>query len=160
MNTFLPLADFRKSAEVLDPRRLNKQRLEVVQMLDALHELTPAEGGWAPKSVASHPATLMWRGHEPALAEYGLTMCEVWIERGYHSSHKCEDRLRFHLDAATSGEFSMEKPYWFGEVNFHLMHQAVLLRKDPAWYRQYFSDADDTIKAFYPAPPVLRTIRD
>ena len=37
MQTFLPHADFDRSAEVLDLRRLGKQRVEVIQIVRAPH---------------------------------------------------------------------------------------------------------------------------
>ena len=78
MQTFLPHADFRRTAEVLDSPRLGKQRVETLQILRAL-ELP--EYGWG-----NHPAVRMWRGYTPALVCYGLTCVEVWRERGYGDS--------------------------------------------------------------------------
>lgn len=67
MQTFLPYADFKQSAEVLDKQRLGKQRVEAYQILRALLGIT---NGWI-----HHPATKMWRGYERALAEYAMAMC-------------------------------------------------------------------------------------
>jgi hypothetical protein len=64
VQTFLPLPDFAESAAVLDRQRLGKQRVEVLQLLGALTGQRP---GWV-----NHPAARMWRGHERALARYGL----------------------------------------------------------------------------------------
>ena len=75
MQTFLPYADFARSAEVLDTRRLGKQRVEVIQIVRAL---TVPGYAWA-----SHPAVLMWKGHEEALGRYGLAMCDQWLLRGF-----------------------------------------------------------------------------
>jgi len=49
VNTFLPHADFVKSAESLDNKRLGKQRVEAWQILQALRGNTK---GWV-----NHPAT-------------------------------------------------------------------------------------------------------
>ena len=38
MQTFLPYADFERTAAVLDVRRLGKQRVEVLQICNALHK--------------------------------------------------------------------------------------------------------------------------
>ena len=52
MQTFLPYADMRRSAQVLDPRRLGKQRVECLQVLRG----PTVEGyGWR-----HHPAVRMW----------------------------------------------------------------------------------------------------
>ncbi len=54
MQTFLPDPDFTVSAQLLDTRRLGKQRVEALQVLRAL---TRESYGWK-----SHPAVLMWGG--------------------------------------------------------------------------------------------------
>lgn len=124
MQTFLPEPDYRKSAEVLDRLRLGKQRVEVLQILNALHELS---AGWQ-----NHPAARMWRGHAPQLCEYGLIVCEVWVSRGYRDS--CAEKISQHMDWATSGEYNLERPPWFGDEDFHRSHQSNLIRKDPVLY--------------------------
>jgi hypothetical protein len=140
MQTFLPYPDYLRSAEVLDRQRLGKQRVEVVQILNALHEITD---GWR-----NHPATRMWRGHEPQLAEYGLAICEEWIGRGYQDT--CKPKIEQHLEWATSGEFTLTKPLWFGDPAFHLAHQSNLLRKDPKHYGQYFPDVPTDLEYIWP----------
>lgn len=67
MQTFLPYADFDRCAEVLDNRRLGKQRVETLQIMRAL---TVPGYAWQ-----SHPAVLMWKGYEEALAAYGMAVC-------------------------------------------------------------------------------------
>jgi len=78
MQTFLPYAEFERSAEVLDYRRLGKQRVETWQLIRAINGETR---GWR-----NHPAAVMWRDHVPALALYGKVICEEWIRRGYNDS--------------------------------------------------------------------------
>src|SRR4051812_31382989 len=78
MQTFVPVADFEKSARLLDSPRLGKQRGETLQILRAL-ELP--DYGWA-----NHPAVRMWRGRTAALVAYGLAMVRVWRERGFADS--------------------------------------------------------------------------
>ena len=38
MQTFLPYPDFHESAKVLDMKRLGKQRVEVLQLLNSFHK--------------------------------------------------------------------------------------------------------------------------
>ena len=71
MQTFLPFADFKKSAESLDYKRLGKQRVECKQIFFAL---TKADYAWK-----YHPMVIMWKGHEWALLEYAQVMCKEWI---------------------------------------------------------------------------------
>jgi hypothetical protein len=75
VQTFLPYADFERSARVLDAKRLGKQRVEVIQVVRAL---TVPGYAWA-----SHPAALMWKGYEEALGRYGIVCCDAWTERGF-----------------------------------------------------------------------------
>ena len=56
MQTFLPYDDFVLSLDCLDYRRLGKQRVEAMQLLNAMKR---EKGGWI-----NHPATKMWRGYE------------------------------------------------------------------------------------------------
>lgn len=70
MQTFLPYADFAKSAQVLDYRRLGKQRVECLQILNAL---TGKSTGWV-----NHPVVRAWKGHELSLCCYGLRVCTEW----------------------------------------------------------------------------------
>src|SRR3954463_12335676 len=74
MQSFLPWAGFAETAEVLDPRRLGKQRVEALQVLRGL---TVPGYGWR-----HHPAVRMWIGYEEALVRYGLDVCAVWVAEG------------------------------------------------------------------------------
>src|SRR3954467_7485357 len=84
MQSFLPYADFARTAAVLDPRRLGKQRVEAIQILRGL---TVANYGWR-----HHPAVKMWAGYEEALARYGLDICSAWTATGRPDT--CELTLR------------------------------------------------------------------
>ena len=64
MQTFLPFADFARSAAALDTVRLGKQRVETLQVMRAL---TVPDYGWR-----HHPVVKMWRGHRPALMALSL----------------------------------------------------------------------------------------
>jgi hypothetical protein len=124
MQTFLPYASFEQSAAVLDDKRLGKQRVEVLQIMNAL---TKADAkGWK-----NHPATLMWRGYEAALVLYGVVICDAWIGRGYRDTVR-EKLLAFGFDPAAA-----VLPPWFGDDRIHAGHRASLLRKDPAHYGRF-----------------------
>jgi len=138
MQTFLPWPDYRKSAEALDYKRLGKQRIEAWQIFRAL---TVPGHGWR-----NHPAVKMWRGHERALLEYGLVVCEVWIERGYRDSMK----HRFTEALIQSGGVGGSRPSWFGDEVFHRAHRSNLIRKAPEHYRPLFSDVPDDLPYVWP----------
>ena len=76
MQTFLPYADFVKTAKCLDYRRLGKQRVEAFQILNILEGKT-TKAGWK-----HHPAVLMWEGYENALKKYFNDISSEWKSRG------------------------------------------------------------------------------
>jgi hypothetical protein len=121
MQTFLPLSNFLDSAKVLDMRRLGKQRVEVIQILNAL---TGVSKGWV-----NHPATRMWKGYEQALVRYGLTICGEWISRGYKDT--CYDKI-----SAFYVKQDRVNPPWLGG-KIHAVHRSVLLLKDEQFYARY-----------------------
>jgi hypothetical protein len=75
VQTFLPYADFDRSASVLDTVRLGKQRVETLQVMRAL---TIPNYGWR-----HHPVVRMWRGFRPALMAYQDAVCDEWERRGH-----------------------------------------------------------------------------
>ncbi|HEX2191562.1 MAG TPA: MSMEG_6728 family protein [Acidimicrobiales bacterium] len=141
MQTFLPFADFDETAAVLDPRRLGKQTIEVLQILRAL---TRERYGWK-----AHPAVRMWAGYEEALGAYGLAVCRAWCGRGHADT--CEAKIRDELAGLgirrprRQGALARhgQLPPWLGDEALHRSHRAALLRKDPEWYGFRFSDAPD-----------------
>lgn len=140
MLTLLPEPDYKISADVLDDRRLGKQRVEVLQILNALHEIS---NGWR-----NHPAVKMWSQHEPQLCEYGLVICEVWKARGFKDT--CYTKIEQHLDWCTAGDYSLEKPKWFGDKCFHLSHRSNLIRKDPLYYSELWPDVPNNLPYVWP----------
>ncbi|HEY7051267.1 MAG TPA: MSMEG_6728 family protein [Mycobacterium sp.] len=149
MQTFLPYSGFRYSAEILDPRRLGKQRVEAIQILRAL---TVAGYGWR-----HHPAAAMWAGYEEALVRYGLDVCSVWCERGHADT--CAATLESDLRSGTGladvrpqAELAKagELPPWLGDAEFHRGHQSALVRKDPDHYRTFFPDVPDDLPYVWP----------
>lgn len=158
MQTFLPYPDFSASARVLDDKRLGKQRVECLQILNAMQPAEPCKKckgtgvlsvGWTRESVrqsyqcpvcmgtgvkprawSNHPATRMWRGYENALIAYGQSMCDEWIARGNEDT--CRDKLaRYMIRTMTV------MPPWLGDERLHASHRAALLYKLPSHYSQF-----------------------
>ena len=124
MQTFLPTKNFKKSAKMLDYRRLGKQRVEGMQLINSLSP------DYSMKGWLNHPARLMWRGYENALKYYTNTMIKEWIARGYNNTmqlYEIEQPIVF--------------PQWLGYPELHKSHRMNLLRKDYDFYKQHF-DAD------------------
>jgi hypothetical protein len=151
VQTFLPYADFERSARALDTRRLGKQRVECIQVVRGL----VVEGyAWR-----HHPAVKMWRGSEEALGRYALTVCEAWVELGFADT--CATTIT--ADLATTGITTFRTqdelaaagalPAWLGDEEFHRSHQSSLVRKDPDHYRRQFPDVPDDLDYVWPVVP-------
>ena len=137
MNTFLPYPSFYKSAEVLDIKRLGKQRVEVLQILNTLSGKT---SGWK-----HHPAVKMWKGYENTLIRYGLAICDKWVSLGYKDT--CRRKIYM---------FNFKLPlrvgqlHWLGNEDFHLSHKSNLLRKDPEHYGKFW-DVPNNLPYVWPS---------
>jgi len=116
MQTFLPLPSFTQSLRCLDRQRLGKQRVEALQILNAL---AGKSKGWV-----NHPATRMWRSYEAALSLYKDLAITEWIGRGYNNTMERD---------AVAGRL-VRYPHWLGDEDFHASHRSNLLRKAPDHY--------------------------
>lgn len=125
MQTFLPFSDFEQSALVLDYRRLGKQRVEAMQLLDVLLE-RPTKTGKIRTGWRNHPAAKMWRGYTTALQHYHNVVIQEWMERGYKNNMQLEV-----IDTP------IIMPRWMGDPAFHASHRGNLLRKDFEFYSQW-----------------------
>lgn len=139
MQTFLPYADFTKSAKALDSKRLNKQILECYQILNVLYNDDP-RAGWR-----NHPAVKMWRGHEGALYNYTLHMVSEARDRGIKTD-KNEANLLM-IANQRSSTWNEKLPSWFGDKEkisrVTTTHKANLYRKDPYYYYDFNSSVVD-----------------
>lgn len=148
VQTFLPYADFERSARCLDRKRLGKQRVETIQVIRAL---TKADYGWQ-----NHPAVLMWKGFEEALGRYGFACCEAWTDLGFGDS--CALTIAKDLRAAGIGTVRSQYelaaadalPPWLGDEAVHRSHQSALVRKDADHYRALFPDVPDDMAYVWP----------
>lgn len=136
MQTFLPYPSFTQSALVLDRQRLGKQRVEALQIIFAL---TKENYGWK-----NHPAVKMWKNHVPALAKYGIIICDEWIKRGY------KDSTREKFLVYTSNK-NIDLPNWIGDCDFHKAHQSKLLSKKPDWYTKFNWDVPNDLPYIWPS---------
>lgn len=134
MQTFLPYASFKKSARVLDNRRLGKQRVEALTILKIITERSKG-GGWK-----SHPAVLMWASFPEMLGLYLNCCISEWERRGKVNNMECwlvEGWLE-------------QWPWWLGREELHASHRANLLRKDPAFYGKYGWTEDPSTPYWWP----------
>lgn len=118
MQTFLPYSNFWACANVLDWRRLGKQRVEGMQILNAIENKT----GWK-----NHPIVRMWNGFEECLKLYINVMIDEWISRNFNNS-----MVKYDIDYN-----KMVYPDWLGNKDLHSSHKAALLFKDLEWYNKF-----------------------
>jgi Pyrimidine dimer DNA glycosylase len=159
VQTFLPYADFERSARALDAKRLGKQRVETIQVVRAL---TVPGYGWA-----NHPAALMWKGFEEALGRYGIVCCDVWTGLGFGDT--CAATIGRDLRAAGVEQIRSQEelaaagllPPWLGDEALHRSHRSALVRKDPEHYRPLFPDDPDDLPYLWPvrSPAVIEAER-
>ena len=130
MQTFLPYANFEKSFQVLDMKRLGKQRVEAMQILNVL------SGKQTTKGWNNHPALLMWEGYENALELYHDYSILEWKKRGYKNT------MEYKVFKSDTPEYEHipEMPWWFGLKKIHRSHRSRLIAKDPQFYLPIFPD--------------------
>ncbi len=143
MQTFLPYKSFEKSMQVLDYRRLGKQRVETGQILEILtgkaflpkNVLLDSDGNWTPnkKGWSNHPAVKMWCGYEEYLKYYLSANINEWIIRGYRNT--------IALPQFNLSENSV--PLFLGCESFHESHRSNLLRKNREHYLVYWNCKDN-----------------
>lgn len=138
VQTFLPYPDFRASARALDVRRLGKQRVEAMQVLNALGRTS---GGWI-----NHPAVKMWRGYEDALRLYTCVMCDEWRRLGFADTVR--EKVLAGCDLPVPED--VRYPPWLGDPALHRSHQSNLIRKDAAFYGPRFPGVPDDLPYHWP----------
>lgn len=142
MQTFVPYADFKRSAELLDDKRLGKQRVETLQIAQVLLRLRwdntiGAIEEFTPRGWSNHPAVLMWQGYERALLEYQRSVCEVWTARGFKDT--CYLKTLGLVRRWHGGSIPPYlDPPWLGDARLHRSHQSNLIRKDGGYYGPLF----------------------
>lgn len=130
MQTFLPHGTYYASAQVLDMRRLGKQRVETKQILQCL--LGEGSTGWG-----NHPIVRAWRGYEESLAVYGLYICGEWRDRKYQDSlFKWFQVKRLMIRAG--GRHMTNHPAWTHHPEVNDAYRRILVWKEPEFYEEVF----------------------
>ena len=154
MQTFLPYPSFNESAEVLDDRRLGKQRVEALQLTYALlgigPDFEPRDSAWR-----NHPAAKMWWGHCRSLICYGMVCCLSWKARGFTDSVlqsfvNLQENAKWIANLYPIEKDKVIKPRWVGDANFHRAHQSNLVRKDADYYSPKFPDVPNNLPYIWP----------
>jgi len=123
MQTFLPSPSFTESVKSLDYKRLGKQRVEAMQIINIL------EGKQVSKGWKNHPAVKMWEGYTMALKEYANACIDEWISRGYKNTMQ-----KYNLGMI------VKYPWYIGNEDFHRAMRARLIEKDKDFYLPKFPE--------------------
>ena len=131
MQVFLPFGLTKRSMACLDSKRLGKQRVECLQILNALQGKSK---GWR-----HHPATLMFRGAEEALKIMGDWAIAEWVKRGYKNNMEPFSNYPTGKWASVPQEFL---PEWYSNKKLRTQvkesHRLNLMRKNFDYYSKYF----------------------
>jgi hypothetical protein len=131
MQTFLPAESFQECAQILDSQRLNKQRVECLQIYNAL---TGRSNGWI-----NHPATRMWRRAEHLLCIYAIKISDECDRRGIADNTGVKEKFYEYMNRHL---FYVPR-WWADEKTKQLVihtHRCNLLRKDYEYYRKFFPE--------------------
>lgn len=162
MQNFLPYPDFAQSAATLSRPHLGKQRVENLQMMQALLEarlITKSSGIDIPRNEwvvdrsvkpgwAHHTATSMWRGYEWHLVLFQKAVCDEWTSRGYKDS--CLQKTLALYFMAQRNHQDTDPPPWLGDPQLHIAYKSNLIRKDRAHYGPQFPDVPDDLPYVWP----------
>jgi hypothetical protein len=142
MQTFLPYTNSIKCAGVLDNKRLGKQRVEAIQILQISTGIKK-DSQWR-----NHPAVKMWKGYEPFLLwHYLVAIFTEWKSRGFKNT-KCDQ----HFDIFTSVPILLKDlvaPPWLTD-EFCKHHQSNLIRKNHSYYGPLFPGIPDNLPYIWP----------
>lgn len=135
MQVFLPYPDFKMSVRCLDMKRLGKQRVECMQIVNALEGKSQ---GWR-----NHPAALMFRDNIIALKLYHNLAIKEWIKRGYKNTMSL-----YPID--TDNQENVLVPFFIGNEQFHRSHKSNLIRKFPEYYGQLWPGIPNDLPYIWP----------
>jgi hypothetical protein len=141
MQVFLPYADFEQSAKSLDMKRLGKQRVECLQLLNSITKINNGEPirGWK-----NHPCRKLWHDYSNALVVYGQVICNEWKSRGYKDT--CYEKISKFYNHSKP----LKYPPFIGSEEFHRSHRSMLIQKNSDFYRPKFPGTPDNLEYIWP----------
>jgi len=128
MQIFLPFADFIKSLNALDSKRLGKQRLEAFELWMVITGRV-TKSGWL-----RHPLVRMWKGFEVAIREYICKSVEIFGSRKTKDGKRFFDNTKMleyidKYDLKVKSNEVIALPDFVGKDEFHDSHKAMLYHK-------------------------------
>ena len=131
MQVFVPYANCDKSARCLDNRRLNKQILEIVQILSANNNI---DVGWKiPKYIKNHPCSILWKDDNEYLMTYLFCLIYEYSLRT-NKAHNVFDLFfrSLYMPVHDTKNLKHLTPEFCKNM------QEILLKKDYNHYSKYF----------------------
>nr|KJR73570.1 MAG: pyrimidine dimer DNA glycosylase [Thermoproteus sp. AZ2] len=152
MQVFRPYIDWKRSAAVLDNKRLGKQRVEAKQVLLAILRkaglLRDGRRGWL-----NHPIVLMYfNGGRPYIEDlvgFFNAVVDEWRRRGFANSISLEDIRGLLKGVGVSGTPITH----VHEVEY----RRILMLKEPCWYLNKFPE-DEVEEVFETEPTPIKGI--
>lgn len=139
VNTFV-IGSLEYTCENLDGRRLNKQKVEAMQIIDALNG---ESNGWV-----NHPAVKMWKGYTNGLKYYFNKIVEECLKRGFKNTLDLyelndSDVIYETIERKRKSDNKIIFPWWFTWKPLIQTHRCSLLRKMPEFYQNIFKGKID-----------------
>ena len=146
MQTFITDHNLAISARNLDNKRLGKQRVEALQILDCLIR--------KPNRWLNHPATQMWKGNEGyLLLVYIQKIFYEWSDIRKFKNHKCLhwsfELFDYMMKVNHQFSVSCNKPDWVTD-KFIEAHRSNLIRKNPDHYKPLFPVTKEGLDYIWP----------
>jgi hypothetical protein len=138
LQIYQPYPDINVNVKILDEITLNKQCHAVSTIL---RTLTSMRGGWQ-----WNPAITMWIGHDAFLGHYGHRLIAEWKALGY-PDHWTPTLVGLGYIKTPSVP---ALPWWWGHQGFHDYNKAVLLKRSPDWYEQFFTGVKQDAIGWWP----------
>jgi hypothetical protein len=135
MNIYVPETNLTECAKTFDPRLLRKHRIETLHTIKAILDISK---GWT-----HHPTTKMWKGHESALAAYGIAICEEFVNQGGTDAIAPILRKIVEPDATNL-------PSWWGTKEIHESHRSALIRRLPSFYVPLWPNTSSKLPLVWP----------
>lgn len=157
MQTFITDHDFSVSARHLDSKRLQKQSVECLQIMNVLlrkQGVLPVQtnaSGRPRKGFWNHPAVRMWEGHERHFFQYWKNIILECASRGIKNDTISVryDHLLFCATHHMVGLHAQNFPSWLTDA-FIRAHQSNLIRKNPVHYGPLFHGVPDNLPYIWP----------
>lgn len=143
---------FKKTALILDNKRLGKQRVEARDILVILGNKKPS---WMSKKqfhfllrrYSNHPAVKQWKDSEYFLFMYLVFIVFYWKFKGYKDN--CLKQAEKFVFKETKLFLNNKFPEFVFNQRFITAHRSNLLRKDLIYYRKFFHCKKDLSYLWY-----------